>query len=197
MGKLIVYEGIDGSGKTTHFERSAEWLRSKDYSVLTLREPSASPHGAKLRRSAIKGRLSPEEELNLFIEDRRWNVANNIQPALVKHQFVLLDRYYYSTIAYQGTRGIDLDEIRKKNEAFAPKPNLVLLFDLSPEISIERIKIDRGETPNLFEKLDYLSRVRDIFLSLKDEAIVRIDAAKPINAVWQQVEAALRPLLSQ
>lgn len=197
QGKFIVFEGIDGSGKTAHLERAADWLRGCDIPVTVLREPASSPYGLKLRESAANGRLTPEDESDLFLRDRQWNVENNLLPALNARKIILQDRYYYSTIAYQGARGLDPEEIRKKNEAFAPQPDLVLLLDLDPETALERIKKNRGETPNLFEKLDYLKRVREIFLSLKDPNIVTIDAVGTIEQVWQQVLTALKPLFPQ
>ena len=109
---------------------------------------------------------------------------------------VLIDRYYFSTIAYQSARGLDPEEIRRKNEAFAPRPDLVLLFDLDPEIAIDRIKEKRGERPNLFEKLDYLRQVRENFLKLTDPFIKRIDASLSIDDVWKQVKEAIEPLFT-
>jgi dTMP kinase len=194
-GKLIVFEGIDGSGKTKHLMRTVKWLQQQGYQVLALCEPTYGPPGLKLRNSAQEGRLSAEEELNLFLEDRRWNVEKNILPALQSGKIVLLDRFYYSSIAYQGARGLDPEEIRRRNEAFAPTPDRVLLFDVESEIAVERIQQKRGDSPNLFEKLDYLRRVRDIFLSLTDPYIIRIDSSGPVEDVWQQVEAAIRPIL--
>lgn len=196
-GKFIVFEGIDGSGKTTHLERTADWLRRYNISAITMREPTSSPFGLRLRESASNGRLTPEEESDLFLQDRQWNVQNNILPALNTRKTILQDRYYYSTIAYQGARGLDPEDIRKKNEVFAPRPNLVLLLDLDPEIALERIKKNRGESPNLFEKLDYLKRVREIFLSLRDPNIVHIDAVGTVDQVWQQVRTAIEPLFPQ
>ncbi|TKJ42586.1 dTMP kinase [candidate division LCP-89 bacterium B3_LCP] len=193
-GKLIVYEGIDGSGKTTQLQRSAEWLSSRKYLVRTYREPTSGPHGQKLRQSASTGRLSAEEEMNLFLRDREWNVTTRIRPALSERVTVLLDRYYYSSIAYQGARGLDTEMIRDKNRKIAQEPDLVLLFDLDPEMAIDRIRASRGDTPNLFEKIDYLKKVRAIFLSLTDPNMVRIDASEPIDTVWQQVEEALASL---
>jgi len=193
----IIFEGIDGSGKTTQLDRISAWLKQYDIPVVTNREPTSSPAGLRLRESASGGRFTPEEEAELFLEDRRNNVENNILPALRAGKTILQDRYYYSTIAYQSARGLDPDEIRRKNEAFAPEPDLVLLLDLDPETALERIKNNRGETPNLFEKLDYLKRVRQVFLSLEDSNLVRIDAAGTVEEVWEQVHAAIKPLFPQ
>lgn len=158
------------------------------------REPSNSPYGEILRKSACSDRLPPEEEAEFFLRDRRLNVEQNLLPNLETGKVVLLDRYYFSTIAYQGARGLDTGELRRRNEAFAPKPDRVLLFDLDPETALQRIRRQRGETPDLFERVDSLRKVREIFLSLSDPFIVRIDAAPEPDEVWRQVKAVLSPL---
>jgi dTMP kinase len=190
-GKLIVFEGIDGSGKTTQLKRAAAWLLAEGYTVETLREPTNGRYGRRLRESALSGRVSPEEERDLFVQDRTWNVKTNIRPALEAGKIVLLDRYYFSSIAYQGARGLDLADIRARNEAIAIKPDLVLLFDLDPETALQRIERHRGETPNLFEGLEYQRRVRAIFLSLPDPFLVLIDAAPQAEEVWGRVRAEI------
>jgi dTMP kinase len=186
--KLIVFEGIDGSGKTTQLKRAAFWLNQKKVKTAALFEPTHGPYGRKLRASALTGRLSAEEERDLFILDRRWDVETNITPALEAGKVVLLDRYYFSSVAYQGARGLDVEDIRACNEAIAPKPDLVLLFDLDPEIALGRIRQQRGEAPNLFEGLEYQRQVREIFLSLTDPFIVRVDASREAEEVWGKVK---------
>ncbi|MFH1862609.1 MAG: dTMP kinase [bacterium] len=195
-GKLIVFEGIDGSGKTTQIKRTAIWLQRRGLTALLLREPTFGPYGRILQHSAHSGRLSPENERDHFVEDRRWNVQYNIRPALLRGSAVLLDRYYFSSIAYQGARGLDLEDIRRRNEAVALPPDLVLLFDLDPEVAVQRIQKQRGEALNLFEKLEYLRRVREIYLSLSDPIIWRIDAALSPDQVWAQVREVLLPLFA-
>jgi dTMP kinase len=195
LGKLIVFEGIDGSGKTTQLKRAAHWLTTTGHRVEALLEPTYGPHGRILRESARTGRLSPEAERDLFVRDRRWDVETNIRPALDAGKIVLLDRYYFSSIAYQGARGLDPADIRARSEAIAPPPNLVLLFDLDPEIALQRIEKSRGETPNLFEGLEYQRQVREIFLSLNDPCIVRLDAAKDTEVVWEQVKAEIEKII--
>ncbi len=194
-GKIIAFEGIDGAGKTTQSRKAELFLNRESYSPFYIKEPTYSPSGKKLQASARNGRLSPEEELELFIEDRRWNVEKNILPALAEGRIVLLDRYYFSTIAYQSARGLDAQEIKDRNEAFAPIPDLVLLFDLDPDAALERIRKNRGETPNLFEKAEYLRIVREKFLQLDDAYITKIDALRSIEEVWLQVEEAIKAVL--
>ena len=193
-GKLVVFEGIDGSGKSTQMERTARWLHNLGYPVVKRREPTEGDFGRILRASAVGGRLSPEDERDHFVQDRRWHVANHIRPALEAAKVVLLDRYYFSSIAYQGARGLDLNDIRRRNEAIAPPPDIVLLLDLDPETALQRIQRHRAESPNLYEKFDYLRAVRDIFLSLPDSFIWRINARPDEEAVWEQIKAVLSPM---
>ena len=172
-GLFIVIEGIDGTGKSTQARRLGEWLASQGREVVLSREPTAGPWGQKVRESAATGRLSREDELEYFLNDRREHVAELIAPSLAAGKIVVLDRYYFSTMAYQGARGFDPAEIRRKNEEFAPVPDLLLIMDLAVDAALERIGA-RGDTANEFEKRDNLERCREIFLSLKDESFARV-----------------------
>jgi dTMP kinase len=110
-----------------------------------------------------------------------------IKPALAEGKVVILDRYYFSTMAYQGARGFDPSEIRIRNEAFAPQPDLLLILDLSVESAHGRIGA-RGDTANEFEQRDTLSRCREIFLSLRDEPFACvIDAEPSLNVVTADI----------
>ena len=106
-GLLIVIEGIDGTGKSTHARRLAEWMEMKGRHPVVSREPTDRPWGRKLRDSAASGRLSPQEELDCFLRDRSQHVEELIAPSLAAGRDVILDRYYFSTMAYQGARGFD------------------------------------------------------------------------------------------
>lgn len=187
QGLFIVIEGIDGTGKSTQSKRLAEWFRSRGREVVLSREPTDGPWGKKLRESATTGRLSAEEELECFLNDRREHVEMSIKPALAEGKVVILDRYYFSTMAYQGARGFDPAEIRRRNEAFAPQPDLLLVLDLSVESAHGRIGA-RGDTANEFEQRDTLSRCREIFLSLRDEPFACvIDAEPSLNEVTADI----------
>lgn len=187
QGLFIVIEGIDGTGKSTQSKRLADWFRSRGREVVLSREPTDGPWGKKLRESATTGRLSAEEELECFLNDRREHVEMSIKPALAEGKVVILDRYYFSTMAYQGARGFDPAEIRLRNEAFAPRPDLLLILDLSVESAHGRIGA-RGDTTNEFEQLDTLSRCREIFLSLRDEPFACvIDAEPSLNVVTADI----------
>jgi dTMP kinase len=181
-GFLLVIEGIDGAGKSTLQRRLADWCRQQRLSVVTSREPTDGPYGRALRDSARTGRLAIDEELELFLKDRRQHVQTVIQPALTLGDVVILDRYYFSTAAYQGARGLDPLEILRANEAFAPTPDLVLLLDIDPMRGHARIG-QRSDTPDDFEGAAYLAEVRRIFLSLDRPFIQRIDATRDAELV--------------
>jgi dTMP kinase len=176
-GLFIVIEGIDGTGKSTQARRLGEWFSSQGREVVLSREPTDGPWGKKVRESGATGRLSPEDELQYFLNDRLQHVEELIKPSLAAGKVVILDRYYFSTMAYQGSRGFDPEEIRRKNEAFAPVPDVLLILDLDVASALGRIG-SRGDVANEFEKRDNLERCRNIFLSLKDEPFARVIGTK-------------------
>ncbi len=172
-GIFIVIEGIDGTGKSSQVKRLGEWFTAQGRDVVLSREPTDGPWGTKLRRSMTAGRLSADEELECFIEDRKEHVANLIAPSLAAGKVVILDRYYFSNMAYQGARGFDPLEIRKRNETFAPQPDLLLILDLDVDTALTRINA-RGDGTNEFEKRENLQACRDIFLSLQNEPFTKV-----------------------
>lgn len=173
VGLLIAFDGIDGSGKSTHSQKLFDHLTNCGREVVMAHEPTNGPWGKKLRESGTIGRLPADEELEYFLNDRRQHVEEFIAPSLAAGKVVILDRYYFSTMAYQGARGFDPVEIRRRNEEFAPRPDLLLILDLEVDSALKRIGA-RGDTANEFEKRDNLERCREIFLSLKDEPFVRV-----------------------
>ncbi|XOF32456.1 MAG: dTMP kinase [Candidatus Electrothrix sp. YB6] len=187
-GMLIAFEGIDGTGKSTQLRLLAEFLREQGLPVITTYEPTNSRYGRRIRELyQDRGSCTPEEELNLFIEDRRLHVQEFIRPELTAGKIVLTDRYYYSTAAYQGAAGLDPTDIFARN-SFAPTPDLVVLLTMNPELSIARIREGRGEALNDFEQLDQLRKVAKHFASFSDPSIVRIDAAWPPEQVQQDIQ---------
>ena len=190
-GVFIVFEGIDGAGKSTQIQCLAEWLRGRGIDPILSREPTDGPWGRKLRESATTQRMLPEEELEYFIRDRTEHVSGLIEPSLAAGKWVIVDRYYYSTIAYQGIRGLDPAELRRQMEALFPKPDRVFVLDLDPAAAIERIRHGRGEAPNEFERRDALERIRQIFLSLGGAEMVVIDANREPDDVHAAIIAKL------
>ena len=195
-GVLIVFEGIDGAGKTTQAERLLSFLQEKGYPAVYFREPSDSKWGLEIKRKALEeSSLSPEQELGLFQKDRRENVENNLKPALADRKIVILDRYYFSTIAYQGAKGIDPQKIREMNEVFAPMPDIVFVFDIEAQRGLKRIE-DRGQKDMLFEREEYLVKVQEIFNILQGENIHHIDARKSIETVAAEIKHVTLTYLS-
>jgi dTMP kinase len=193
-GILVVLEGIDGSGKTTQARSLLRRLRSRGWEAVFFREPTGGKWGREIKRKAARdGSLTPEEELDLFIKDRRENVEKNLKPALKMGKIVILDRYF-STIAYQGAKGIDTRRIRRLNEAFATRPDLVIVLDVDAGAGLARIA-GRKTRDELFERKDYLARVRKIFRGLRGRNILHLDGSGDRRAVGRAVWEHLEKLL--
>jgi dTMP kinase len=165
-GILIAIEGIDGAGKTTQSQMLCEKLCEEGYSAVLLHEPTNGQWGQKIKELAKNGRheITPEAELDLFYKDRIEDVEKNISPSIREKKVIVMDRYYYSNVTYQGARGLDPDYVEKKNEKIAPKPDLVVILDIPPPESSRRIIATRKDGPNHFERTDYLEKVRNLFL---------------------------------
>jgi dTMP kinase len=188
-GALVVFDGIDGTGKTTQAKRLLEKLRKEGFDAVYFREPSDSPWGLEIKSKAGRpDSLTPEEELSLFQKDRMENVEKNLRPAREAKKVVILDRYYFSTIAYQGARGIDPEIIRKMNESFALKPDLVFILDVAPSEGLSRIEKSRDSLEKHFEREDYLVKVREIFRSIKGKNIHHLDASRSEDAIFEDIE---------
>ena len=195
-GLLIVLEGIDGSGKTTQARRLVRRLRRRGRPAAFFREPTRGPWGREIKRLAARAdSLTPEEELELFVKDRRMNVESNLKPALAAGKAVVLDRYYFSTIAYQGAKGIDTGRIRRLNEAFAIPPDLVIFLDVDAAAGLARIG-GRKRRDELFEREDYLVRVAAIFRGFKGPRFVHIDGRGDARAIGRAIWSHVSPLLS-
>ena len=172
IGVLVNLEGIDGCGKSTQSKLLLEKLEGEGEKVIILKEPTKRPHGQKLWDVLHgKRKATNEEILELFVLDRIQHVEEKIQPALDDGAVILMDRYYYSSMAYQVAGGIDVEEIREKH-VFAPKPDVVLIFDLPVSVALERVKghSDADE----FEKEEHLEKVREAYLDLENDPLVRI-----------------------
>lgn len=190
-GVLIVLEGIDGSGKTTLARRLAEALRAAGHTVIETREPTDGPFGRKIREIAANGRdgVSPEDELDLFMKDRAEHVAEVVRPALAKGLVVVQDRSYFSTVAYQGERGLDRARLLALGESIAPRPDVLLVVDVPAEAAAARIRDSRGFTDD-FEAVESLTRIRQVFLGFDDARVV--DATGTQDETLAQALAVVR-----
>jgi dTMP kinase len=194
-GLFIVLEGIDGSGKDTHLKFLAKELREQGYTVVETAEPSMDRVGTFLKRYAKRNedRLPAESEALLYASDRFDHVKNVIRPALLRDQIVISARYYYSSMAYQGAVGVDLDWIREMNR-FALKPDLAVLLDILPEYSLHRLKRRRS----IYEDSDYLRKVREIYIRLVDEGgLVKVDADRPKRVVQGELLSMIQDLVER
>jgi dTMP kinase len=182
-GKLIVFEGTDGTGKTTQRDLLGHYLQNQGYPVIITKEPTDGPYGMKIRDLyRHRNRYSREEELELFLADRRHHVTDILHPGLKEGKIILCDRYYFSTAAYQGALGLDPEAILALNN-FAPEPDLVLLFQANLDIGLQRITAGRGETLNNFEQREFLEKVAAIFSTIKRPYIFNVDASGSIEDV--------------
>ncbi|MCC8496113.1 dTMP kinase [Xanthomonas hortorum pv. gardneri] len=194
-GLLIAIEGIDGAGKTTLACSLATTLEAAGAHVVLSKEPTNGPWGTKLRQSAATGRLSADEEAELLIRDRHEHVDTLIAPALARGEIVILDRYFPSMVAYQGAAGLPLDALLERN-AFAPRPDVLLLLDLPPPTGLARIRA-RGDAPNHFETQDNLERCRAIFNTLQLPGKHVVDASADADSVLRQAHAIVVAALAE
>lgn len=195
-GRLVAFEGLDGSGKSTQLALLAEALRSAGRDVIETREPTGGAVGRRIRAMARSGeRVAPAEELRWFVEDRREHVREVIEPALASGRVVLTDRYYLSTAAYQGARGLDPARLLTEAEAEFPRPDLALVLDVPPEVGLARVAARGGPREPAFEDETYLAAVSAVFRTLARPYILRVDADHPAAAVHRAVLYALRKRL--
>lgn len=189
-GRLIAFEGIDGTGKSTQIALLADWLHQRGHEVIATREPTSGAYGQRIRQLyQARELVSHGEELALFLADRREHVAQVIAPALAQGKIILTDRYYFSTAAYQGVHGFDPVDIIRQNEIFAPVPDLVILITIPVNEAVMRIQHYRQEALNQFEQEEGLRQVSAIFAGLTCERIRRVDGAGTIAAVHELIIA--------
>ena len=183
---LINLEGIDGCGKSTQTKLLQKKLEELGENTVILKEPTNGPHGQKLWDVLHgKRKATNEEILEFFILDRKQHVNEKVQPALDDSTIVLMDRYYYSSMAYQVAGGLDVEDIRNKHN-FAPDPDIVLIFDLPVSTALERV---RGHSEaDEFEKEEHLEKVREAYLNLESDPLVRIvDSVRTPEEIFEEV----------
>jgi dTMP kinase len=190
-GSFVVLEGIDGSGKSTQLQRLVAALEAEGHEVLATREPSDGPIGRRIREMARSGdTVPPQQELEWFMEDRAEHVREVIQPALAAGRTVVCDRYYLSTVAYQGARGLDWQTILAESEARFPQPDVALILEIDAASGLARTHT-RGEAADpAFENLEFLERVAAIFAAIDRPWITRIDATAAPDAVATAITTA-------
>ncbi len=192
-GFLIALEGVDGSGKSTAAAGIARGLRSDGHEVVETREPTDGPYGRRIREMARSGEtVAPEEELRWFLEDRSEHVRKVIQPAVDEGKVVITDRYFLSTVAYQGARGLDWHALLEEAEARFPIPELALIFEIDPLAGLARTAARGGVAEPAFEEATFLSRVAAVYEAIDRPWVARIDASAAPDEVVEASLAVIR-----
>ncbi|HEU5057884.1 MAG TPA: dTMP kinase [Kofleriaceae bacterium] len=188
-GVLVAFEGIDGAGKTTQVRLLEARLDAEGIPFVSTKEPTTGPWGQRIRSSAQTGRMSAADELDAFVRDRREHVADLIEPSLAAGRVVIVDRYYPSTVAYQGARGLDPADLLALN-SFAPTPDVLIILDVDPGLGLQRIR-QRGDRADLFELEEELTKVRAIFRALDLPGRHLLDATRPPDDHHRDISAAV------
>ncbi|MBW4512114.1 MAG: dTMP kinase [Scytonematopsis contorta HA4267-MV1] len=201
-GKLIVFEGVEGCGKTTQMLQTSEWLQNLGFSVIVTREPGGTELGLQLRRLLLEKSddkpIVSKTELLLYSADRSQHVEQELLPNLASGKFILCDRYTDSTVAYQGYgRALDMNLIHQLNEIATGGLNsdLTIWLDVEVEVGFSRKKrdglgLDRIEQ----EKIEFHRRVRQGYAELyasHPERIVKIDGSLSKEAVQAEIQQIL------
>jgi len=193
-GWFIVFEGIDGSGKSTQIELLSMKLRDQGVDHVLEREPSDGSIGRFIRDYAEAGEryLSPETEALLFAADR-FEHSKRIDNVLEQGTTVVCDRYYHSSLAYQGAMGVTVEWLRDLQKS-ALMPDLIILLDVDPERSLLRVS---GRSLTVFENRNYLKKVRNLYIRFAEAGEMRlIDTAQPIDEVEREVQRLVEELIN-
>ncbi|MCR6516242.1 MAG: dTMP kinase [Clostridium sp.] len=206
-GLFIVFEGGEGSGKSTMIDMIYNWLLEEGRDCIKTREPGGIEISEKIREVILDTKntsMDGRTEALLYAAARRQHLVEKVIPALNLGKIVLCDRFLDSSLAYQGyARGLGIDEVYKINK-FAIgdyMPNLSILFDIEPELGLERINKNSNREVNRLdlEKLDFHYKVREgyeIVYEKNKDRIVKIDASLPIEQVFENVKSVINGLIN-
>lgn len=208
-GTFVTFEGIDGSGKSTHLRLLAAFLKQNGLDLLLTREPGGTPVGNSLRAALLDAHeeIDPLTELLVFAADRAQHVRRVLRPALEEGRVVISDRYADATVAYQGAgRGFSRELIMEIIELATEglKPHLTLLFDVSvPESGTRTQRRTRGDRAGDRidrETVEFHTRVRDAYLQLalaEPERVKVIQTSGPVEETQQHLRKIVVPFLSR
>jgi thymidylate kinase len=195
-GVFITFEGGDGAGKTTQLQLLVSWLEEHGHSYVLTREPGGTDVGVELREIILhrKGFLAPRAEALLYAADRAHHVHTVVRPALERGDVVVQDRFFDSSVAYQGAgRVLSETEVRDLSLWAIEnlRPNLTIVLDVPADVARAR----RDSTRDVYDRLeaeadDFHERVREAYRRLADEEperIVIIDGQLPAEQIHQQV----------
>jgi dTMP kinase len=184
-GTFICIEGLDGSGKTTHAYRLVQNLQTKGFEAVYTTEPSEGEIGKFIRASVLQGkkRVPRVVEALLFAVDRVEHLERDVKPALKNGKIVISDRCVYSSLAYQGAAGLDLEWIEEINR-FSLPPDLAIYIDVPPEIVVKRIRRKKS----VMERLETQRRVKEVYMKfVDDEKLISIDGDRKKSQVEQNL----------
>jgi dTMP kinase len=201
---FITFEGIDGVGKSTQLDLLEKFLVDSGREVVRTLEPGGTELGQEIRHLLLhrKGDVSPRSEALLYAADRAHHVATKIKPALASGKVVLSDRYFDSSVAYQGAaRQLNVDDVRDISLWAIDHlmPDLTVLLDLPAEEAIKR-RSSKGTEPDRLEseQLEFFEKARAEYLSMAVEPrFLVIDATNSVEQIHQQVLGRVNALLSQ
>ena len=199
---FITFEGIDGVGKSTQLDLLQQWLIAAGQDVARTLEPGGTELGKEIRHLLLhrKGDVAPRSEALLYAADRAHHVATVVRPALAAGKVVLSDRYFDSSVAYQGAaRELDVDQVREISLWAVDNllPDLTILLDLSAEQAILR-RNKTGVEPDRLEqeKVDFFERAREQYLKLAVEPrFLIVDANLSVDEIQAQVRARVAELI--
>ena len=199
MSRFIVIEGLDGAGTTTQTKRLVSWLESRAITVLNTREPTDRSVGRLIRQVLNGDPLAPSIETLpwLFAADRADHIYGEIQPALEAGTWVVSDRYYHSSLAYQSLHH-PLEEVDALNRQFRT-PDLTIFLEISVDDALTRIE-KRGEAREVYEQREHLERIAAAYgevirlLGSRGEPILRMDATDPIDYIAERIRDAIREI---
>lgn len=201
-GLFVTIEGPDGSGKSSIVEMLKEYLNDSNKDYIITREPGGINIAEQIRDVILNKEntdMDARTEALLYAASRRQHMAQRVIPALKEGKIVICDRFVDSSLAYQGhARGIGIDDVMNINE-FAIDgymPNLTIYLDVSPEIGLERIALNKDREVNRLdlEKIGFHKKVRDGYYILLDkypQRIKKVDASKTIDKVFEEVKSIL------
>ena len=201
LGKFITLEGVDGAGKTTHIEFIKKYLSDLDINYVLTREPGGTILGERLREILLHDEMNHETETILMFAARNEHIDKVIRPNLIKGNVVISDRFTDATYAYQaGGKGVKDEkiDILKKWVQGSLQPNLTFLFDLSVDISIERL--NKTRTLDKFEREDknFHENIRQKYLmlaKLSPERFCILNSEKSIEKIQNQIKLKLDEVL--